>query len=144
MFRKWLAALILCVLTCINSAFAQSTSVGGALPFHLVAANSTNSTLVSPGNHTIYFVALGGIGSSPAYLKIYDKVTAPVCGTDTPIQTFMIPAASTAANGAGSNLPFPGGIQILNGLGICVTGGIADNDATVVGAASYVVNIVYK
>lgn len=128
----------------IGPALAQSTSVGGAVPFHMVAANSTNATLVSPGAHTVYSAELGGIGSVPAYVKFYDKSSAPTCGTDTPIKTLIIPAAATAANGASSNVNMPGGMQINNGLGICVTGGIADSDTTAVAASSFTVNIDYK
>lgn len=130
-------------LLALAPADAQS-SVGQSTPFHLVAANSTNSTLISPGNHSVYSIELSGIGTSPAYVKLYDKATAPTCGTDTPIKTLMIPVASTAANGAGSNISFAGGLQVSNGLGMCITAGIADNDTTAVAASSFVANVDYK
>lgn len=128
-----------------NAAWCQTALIGqGATPYHLVAANSNNSTLISAGQHTVYSVELAGVGAAPAYLKFYDKATAPTCGTDTPVKTLIIPAAATAANGAGSNLTFTVGINVLLGLGICVVTGIADNDNTSVAAATFAVNIDYK
>lgn len=138
------ALAALCLALFSQAAIAQSGRVGGAIPFHLTAANSTNSTLISTGNRIVYSVELGGIGSSPAYVKFYDKASAPICGTDTPIKTLLIPAASTAANGAGSNVLLPIGFQVQNGLGICITGGIADSDATSVAASSFIVNVDYR
>lgn len=122
----------------------QAATIGGAIAFHLVAAATNNATLISTGKHTVYAAQLGGIGAAPAYLKIYDKATSPTCGTDTPIKTLIIPAASTAANGAGSNIMIPLGAKISNGLGICVVTGIADSDNTAVAAATFVINLDYQ
>lgn len=122
-----------------------TASTGGAASlFKLIAANSNNSTLISTGTHTVYGAQLAGLGSAPAYLKIYDKATAPTCGTDTPVKVLMIPAAATAANGAGSNVSLPYGVTISLGLGICVVTGIADNDNTSVASATFIINIDYK
>lgn len=140
--RAILAAMLLCVAGILSQAFAQMND--GVVPYHLVAANSNNSTLIAIGQHTVYSAELGGIGAAPAYLKFYDKATAPTCGTDTPIKVLIIPAASTAANGGGSNISVNPGIQVNLGLGICVTTGIADNDNTSVAAATFLINIDYK
>lgn len=122
----------------------QAATTGGATPFHLIALATNNAQLVSAGAHTVYSAQLGGVGAAPAYLKIYDKATTPACNTDVPIKTLIIPAASTAANGAGSNVPIPLGVRITLGLGICVTGGIADNDNTSVAAATWIINLDYQ
>lgn len=131
------------------SALARPSSLlaattGGATTFQLVAAATTNSTLISAGAHTVYSAQLGGIGTGPAYVKFYDKATAPTCNSDTVIKTLIIPAAATAALGSGSNVPIPLGFKVTLGLGICVTSGIANNDNTAVAAATYLVNIDYK
>lgn len=139
-YRAFCAALFCALLS--GTAFAQVNN--GATPYNLIAANSNNSTLIAAGQHTVFSIMLGGIGSAPAYLKIYDKATAPTCGTDTPVKVLIIPAAPTAANGGGSNVPLPVGIQISNGLGICVTAGIANSDNTSVAAASFIINIDYR
>jgi hypothetical protein len=90
----------------------------------------------------VYSIQTGNIGASaPAFLKFYDKATAPTCNTDTVVKTIVIPAAST---GGGNNVSVPVGAGFTTGIGICVTGGIADNDNTAVAAATVVVNIGYK
>lgn len=127
------------------SATQSTATTGGATPFHLIAANSDNSQLVgAAGAHTVYGVQLSGLGSAPAYLKFYDKATAPTCGSDAVKKSLMIPAASTAANGAGSNVSLYLGTAFTLGIGICVVTGIADTDDTAVAAATFDVNIDYK
>lgn len=141
MLRKFFAALALCVAFTIPANAQQNN---GAVAYHLIAANSTNSTLIATGQHTVMSVELGGVGSSPAYVKFYDLAAAPTCGTSTPVKVLIIPVASTAANGAGNNPTLPIGFQVQNGLGICVTGGIADSDTTAVSASNWVINVDYR
>jgi len=117
---------------------------GGATPYHLVAANTNNSTSLKASAGTVYSIQLGGIGSAPAYLKLYNKATAPTCGTDTPVAQYIIPAASTAAFGGGSNVSLPVGKNFSTGIGFCVVTGIASNDNTAVAAATFIINIDYK
>lgn len=137
------AAAVLVSLSLIAPAVAQS-SVGGDNQFHLIAANTNNATLISPGEHGVHGVQLSGIGSAPAYLKLYDKATAPTCGTDVPVKVLMIPAAGTAANGAGSNVTISLGTAFHAGIGICVVTGIADTDNTAVAASTFNINIDWK
>jgi len=121
-----------------------STIAGGATPYHLVAANTNNSTSLKATAGTVYAVQLGGIGAAPAYLKLYDKASAPTCASDAVVVQFIIPAASTAANGGGSNVSIPVGKNFTNGIAFCVVTGIADNDNTAVAAATFIINIDYK
>jgi hypothetical protein len=136
-------AAFLAVIVSVSVAGAQS-STGGDQQFHLVAANSNNSTLIAAGEHTVHGVQVSGIGSAPAYLKLYDKSTAPTCGTDTPKKVIAIPAAATAANGAVNNVTISLGTQFSAGLGICVVTGIADTDNTSPASATFNVNIDWK
>src|SRR6185437_4479921 len=110
-----------------NGVVVEAATVGGATSFHLIAAATNNSTLISTGAHTLYDVELTNNSATIAYAKFYDKSSAPTCGTDTPIITLIIPA-STA--GAGSNVNMPVGRAFASGLGLCVVTGIADNDNT--------------
>lgn len=120
-----------------------ASSVCTGTPYHLVAVNSDNATLVAAGPHILLGAQLSGVGSAPAYVKFYDKATAPVCGTDTPKKVLAIPAASTAANGGGSNVTVALGTGFVLGLGFCVVTGIADSDDTAVAAATFNVNFDY-
>ncbi len=76
-----------------------------------------------------------------AYLKLYNKATAPTCGTDTPVDHFMVPGLT-----GGSGLIFSSAMGEAYGTGIgwCLTGGIADADTTAVAASAYLVTIGYK
>lgn len=113
--------------------------------WHLVALASTNATSVKASAATLFSCQLSGIGSTPAYLKIYNKASAPTVGTDTPVKTLIIPAAATAANGAGSNIQFgPGGMALGTGFAAAVTGGITDADTTAVAAATFAINCDYE
>lgn len=122
---------------------SQASTTGGATSVSFVAAATNNATSLA-GARTVYSVQLGGIGAAPAYLKFYDKATAPTCQSDTIVAQYIIPAASTAANGGGSNISIPVGMAFTTGLAYCVVTGIAANDNTAVAAATYVVTIQYK
>lgn len=136
-------AVLFSSLASLAPAAAQS-SVGGDQQFHLIAANTNNSTLIAAGEHTVHGVQVSGVGAAPAYLKLYDKVTAPTCGTDTPKKVIAIPAAAVAANGAVNNVTISLGTQFQQGLGICVVTGIADSDNTSPAAATFNINIDWK
>lgn len=123
----------------------KASATGGAAQYHLVAANSNNATNVKNSAGTVYSAQLAGLGSAPAYLKFYDKATSPTCNSDPVKKTLIIPAASTAANGAGSNISFgPTGINFASGISICVVTGIADNDNTSVAASTFTINFDYQ
>lgn len=114
---------------------------GGATPTGNIVANNTTAVVVKASAGTLYGVQLAGLGSAPAYLKIYNATSA-TCGSGTPVKRLMIPAASTAANGAGSNITFGvAGVAFSTGITYCVTTGIADNDTTAPAASTFLVNI---
>ncbi len=79
---------------------------------------------------TLEELALFNTSASAIYVKFYDKATAPVVGTDTPVFTLQVPA-----NGS---LPIPAGIgkPFVNGIGYGITGAAADTDATAVAAGN--------
>lgn len=104
---------------------------------HYVSAASTNSTLVraGPGKITGYF--LGNSAATDAYVKLYDKATAPTVGTDVPKWTMRIPALSSANVGQ----MFP--LAFTLGIGFGITTGVADSDTGAVGADEVSVNLNY-
>ncbi len=131
------------VVWCSLGGTPMATTPCTGTPFHLIALNSDNATLVAAGPHVLLSAQLSGVGSAPAYVKFYDKATAPTCGTDTPKKVLAIPAASTAANGGGSNVTVSLGTSFLLGLGFCVVTGIADSDDTAVAASTFNINFDY-
>lgn len=103
---------------------AQAQSV----PRHYLSAATTNSTLMRAGKGLVKVLLPINTTSTTYFLKLYDKATAPTCGTDTPVLTIPVPNAAGA--GGGVALPSADGLQFFNGVGFCLTGGIADNDTT--------------
>lgn len=127
-----------------NAVVASAAALGGSLAVGSIVPNNTTAVVVKASHGTLYGVQLFGIGSAPAYLKIYNAASA-TCGSGTPLVRLGIPAASTAANGAGSNVTFgPVGIAMGTGITYCVTTGIADADATAPAATSFLVNLDYQ
>jgi len=122
----------------------NAATTGGAAAWSEVVPNNTTGVSVKGSAGMLYSVELGGIGSTPAYLKLYDTASAPTCGSGAPVKRLIIPAAATAADGAGSNVTIPLGLAFANGIGLCVTAGIADADATAPAASTFLVNLDYK
>ena len=103
-------------------AYAQS------VPVTYDSAASTNSTLVMAGTgHKIESIVAMNTTVAVYWLKLYDKATAPTCGTDTPVQKYAIPFGATNA-GAGFVIPIPDGMQFFNGIGFCLTANQANSD----------------
>lgn len=129
----------------VSPSLGQVATVGqGASSAGAVVPNNTTGVLVASGQRTIYGAEVGGLTTTAAFLKIYDKATAPACGTDTPIKRLVIPGASATTIGGSQSYQFIVGINIALGLGYCITTGIADADTTAPAATTYVVNIDYK
>lgn len=125
----------------------SSPVVPSAAPttWHLISAASTNATPVKTAAATVFSCQLANVGSTVAYLKIYNKASAPTVGTDTPVKTLIIPKAGTAADGAGSNVTFgPGGFALGTGFAAAVTAGIADSDTAAVAASAIAINCDYE
>lgn len=105
-----------------------------------ISANTTNSTLISAYPCYLTGVSLIDINASPAWIKFYNKATAPTVGTDTPVMTLEVPG-----NGVIENITFPeGGIYFDTGLGFGLTTALADNSTAAVAANEVIVNIFYK
>jgi hypothetical protein len=110
-------------------------------PFKLISAATTNATVVkaSAGNlDTITAISLAE--DAVSYLKLYDKATAPVVGTDIPVMTIPIP---TNLKGAGIVIPIASGIQFSNGISFAITSGVADSDTGAVVADEVIINLTY-
>lgn len=117
-----------------------ASATGGATPSGGIAAATNNSTNLKGSAGTVYGVQTSNINGSTAYwLKLYDKATAPTCGTDTPVKRVLIPPSNS-----GNNMTFPVGIAFSLGIGYCVVTGIADNDNTSVPAATIAFSVDWK
>lgn len=118
----------------------QAATSGGATPYHLVSAATTNAVSVKATAGVLYAILAFNTNAAARYLHLFDKATtAPVPGTDTPVMTILIPPSN-----GGVALPIPVGIQFAAGIGISVTGAAADNDATSIGAGDCIIDLIYK
>ena len=102
----------------------------------IVAAASTNSTLIDVGNVQLVGVVMANVSASDVYVKYYDKATAPD-ETDTPIFTIVVPANSNQA------FDFPSRVTTQQGLGVRLTGGAADNDTTALSSGDIFAQTIY-
>lgn len=113
-------------------------STGGATGYTLLSAASTNAVSVKTSAGGIYMISAGNNATSIAYVKLYNKASAPTVGTDTPFMTFMVPASNVTA------VPIPStGIALGTGIAIAITGGAAATDTTSVAANQVQLNIAY-
>jgi hypothetical protein len=109
--------------------------------FSLLSAATTNLTLVSPKPAMVTGWSIANTSTSPRYVRLYDKATAPVPATDAALidLRFPIPAGTQAEAQLGTNASW-----FHSGLGLDITGGPADTDATAVAAGDVSINIFYR
>lgn len=115
-----------------------STSYGASTHHHLISAAATNATSAKASAGTITSLTLSNAAASPRYFKLYNKASAPVVGTDTPVKTIMIPAGQTVDVDMGF-----AGLRLTSGIAYALTTGMAVADTGAVGAAEVAVNISY-
>ena len=119
--KRLLAIFILLLLAA--PAYAQSD------PIKFDSQASDNSNLVVPGAVQMRMLGLFNTTTTIYWLKLYDKVTAPVCGTDKVVWKVPIPYGASNAGG-GAVIPVPDGLRFFKGLGFCLTANQADTDDT--------------
>jgi hypothetical protein len=117
----------------------QPTTSGGLSGAKLVSAATTNATSVKNSAGQLYNVQAFNTNASARYLKLYNKASAPTVGTDTPVATWLIPPGAS-----GFVIEIANGLAFALGIAFAITVGMADNDATAIGAGDVVVNLQYK
>lgn len=104
---------------------------------HNISAASTNANLVKNSVGRVFNVYAFNTSASIRYVKLFDKATAPVTGTDVPAKTFLVPA-----NGQIS-IQFAAGAHFSNGIGFAITTNAADLDNIAVAAGDIYLDIDY-
>lgn len=123
-----------------------SSASGGAESYSTLqtsAAVIAASVKASAGK--IYDVQIFNAGTAAVYARLYNVGTSPAT-SDTPIWRGVVPGvASGAGAGAGFAVTFNSiGRDCSAGIGIRVTGAIADNDATALAANQVMANVGYE
>lgn len=132
--------------TAADTAFLGTQSVqvspniySGAGTFHhLISSATTNATSAKASAGVTNSITLSNNGAAVAYVKFYDKASAPTVGTDTPVITALVPINGTITINCGYC-----GIRFPTGIAYAITGGMAVADTTAVGAAQVSVAINY-
>lgn len=118
-----------------------STTGGGYNTQHLISGGSsaatTNATSVKASAANIGSFTLVNNSASWRYFKVYNKASAPTVGTDTPVRVFGMPPGSCLTH------TFPQGLRLTTGLAYAITAGIANTDATAIGAGECSASIDY-
>src|ERR1700687_200757 len=116
-----LVAVVLLILLSIAGIHAQSLQ---SLPFHYLSTNSNNSTLISgAGQNVLKWIIVYNNNAQYYYLKLYDKKSAPVCGTDIPVITIPLPPNNT--NSGVNSMSFDD-TRFTSGIGFCIVANQAD------------------
>lgn len=91
----------------------------------VAAAASNNATLINAGTTHLHRITGLNAAAAVRYIKVYAKATLPVPATDVPYITIALPASTAFSIEFGRAI-------IINGLGIAIVQGSADNDDTAV------------
>jgi hypothetical protein len=109
----------------------------------LIAAGTTNATLVSTRPGSVNGGCVSNVAAYAVFLKLYDSATIPTAGAGTPKMTIGIPAGFCGDLGNFGAGPVSG-VPFAAGIGFTITKLSADNDTTVLVAGDAIVNLFYQ
>jgi hypothetical protein len=107
-------------------------------PYFLNSAATTNLTSVKASAGTLYGGMLTNVSASTRYVKLYNKASAPVLASDTPIAVFVLAAGSSLQVNYGQL-----GHRFSLGIALAITGGVADTDTTAVALGDVKISMDY-
>jgi hypothetical protein len=113
----------------------------GSSVYRNLNVNATGVNIKASPGKIVGFILSNVNAVTAAYVKLYDKATAPTVGTDTPKMTILVPLVGSVV------LPLSDvgeGIDFANGIGIGATTGAADADTTAPTANNVIANILYR
>lgn len=113
------------------------TTFGAITPLAIVSAASTNATLVKSTTGAVTSLNLSNTSAAFKYFRLFNKASAPVPGTDTPILIIGIPPAGHVS------LSVPAAFAFGTGLGYAITGASPLLDATAVALGDVVGTLGY-
>ena len=112
-----------------------------ATPYFLNSAASTNGALILTGTSNLSSFYATNEDNSAAFVKLYNKSTAPTVGTDVPEMTIPVPAAARGVPGVAAIPIGFHGFRFALGLGIAITRNAVYTDTTAVGAGEVKVKL---
>lgn len=111
--------------TVAGTVTANQGTLASGTAISVVSAATTNASNQKSTAGNLFEVTASNPTATPAYLKFYNKATAPTVGTDVPVMTIPVPANSFV-----SYVPGGQGKRFTTGIGIALTGAITSADTT--------------
>lgn len=119
----------------------QAATAGGtSLPYSFLSTAAVQAAQIKGSAGQVYALHFFNVSATPVFVRLYNMTGTPAT-TDTPVYRATIPG-NTA--GAGFVAPIPPGVAFGTGIGIRVTGAVADNDNTALSANTIMGNVFYK
>lgn len=115
----------------------RTTSTNAALRYKLISVASTNAGTVKASAGRVYGWSFSNLSANWVFVKLFNKATAPVPGTDTPVESIAIPPGREA------QFHNMFGVAHASGIGIAVTSGYADMDTGAVAAGDVIGSLLY-
>ena len=113
-----------------------------ATPYFLNSAATTNGALILTGTSNVSSFYATNEGATAAYIKLYNKATAPTVGTDVPEMTIPVPDRLVSGVPGVATIPIGfHGFRFALGLGIAITRNAVYTDTTAVGAGEVKVKL---
>lgn len=112
-------------LTTSTTITANQGTLASGTNYNAVTTASTNGASVKASAGNLFELTASNPTATPAFLKLYNKASAPTVGTDVPIVTIPVPANSNVAIPFGSQ-----GKRFATGIAVAVTGAIGATDTT--------------
>lgn len=125
----------------VAAVVAAGTPTAPATPYFVNSLATTNGALILTGTSGLQAFFATNIGATAAFVKLYNKATAPTVGTDVPEMIISVPAAVSGVPGEAELTPGFNGYRFALGLGIAITGAAADADTTAVAAGQVKVKL---
>lgn len=116
-----------------------ATTSGGATPSGFLADGSTYQGVIKASAGQLYKLSVSNTNTGNLYLRIYNKATNPVPGTDTPIWRDVIPPGGREIQISDIGIAFTTGISW-----VFTSGSLSDSDVTPVVVTTGSINYAYK
>lgn len=117
-------------------------TAGGVLVNSQLSTAAVISTSVKASPGQVYAVHCFNNGANEVFLRLYNQTGAPAGGDNANIIYRAIIPGNTAGAGAVANIP--PGLEFSTGIGVRVTGAVADTDTTALAANEVILNVLYR
>ena len=128
-------------LSSVSVVTIAGTPAVPATPYFVNSLASTNAALVLTGTSGLCALWASNVGATDAFVKLFNKATPPVPGTDVPEMIIPVRAAVAGVPGVAEISPGFNAYRFPLGLGIAITGAAADSDTTAVAAGQVKVKL---